>query len=378
MSKLRPLIVFGTRPEAIKLALLVKECERRSEAISATVCVTGQHREMLQQVNEYFGVQPDLNLELMRPDQKLAGLTARCVSGVDEVIQQIKPDCIVAQGDTTTVMATSLAAFYRHIPLVHVEAGLRTNNVWAPWPEEMNRRVTSLVTSLHCAPTERSAQNLLSEGVPANTVHVTGNTVIDALLWTVDRERGDDRPWGDKHSYLGDQPMVLITGHRRENFGIGFLSICQAIGDLADQHPDTAFLYPVHLNPNVQQPVHEALGNRQNIYLLEPVPYPEFVWLMDRSTIILSDSGGIQEEAPSLNKPVLVMRETTERPEALDAGAVELVGTDRLHIVSRVSTLLTDSDDYARHQIAQNPYGDGQACSRIVELMLQRNWNQKT
>jgi len=378
MKKLRPLIVFGTRPEAIKLALLVKECERRPEQISAKVCVTGQHREMLHQVNDYFGVKPDIDLGLMRPNQTLAGLTARCVSGIDEVIAEIKPDCVVAQGDTTTVMATALAAFYRHVPLVHVEAGLRTDNVWAPWPEEMNRRVTSIVTALHCAPTQRSANNLTAEGIPENTVHVTGNTVIDALLWTANRERASDRPWQDKYTFLADHPMVLITGHRRENFGPGFLSICQAIAELADKHPETDFLYPVHLNPNVQKPVYEALGDRRNIHLAEPAPYPEFVWLMDRSTVILSDSGGVQEEAPSLRKPVLVMRETTERPEALDAGAVELVGTDRDRIVSRVSTLLTDADEYARHQIDENPYGDGQACPRIVELMLQQDWISKT
>jgi len=377
-TKLRALIVFGTRPEAIKLAPLVMECSRRSDRVEPIICVTGQHREMLHQVNEYFSIEPDIDLALMEPGQSLARLTSRCVEGIDQVIRETRPQCVVAQGDTTTVMATAMASFYHRVPLVHVEAGLRTNDIMAPWPEEMNRRVTSIMASLHCAPTQRSANNLLREGVDAGRVHVTGNTVIDALLWAVERERSADTPWREKYGFLKENRMVLITGHRRENFGTGFMNICQAIAELAEEHRDIEFVYPVHLNPNVQQPVYDTLGNRSNIHLVSPAPYPEFVWLMDRSTVILSDSGGVQEEAPSLKKPVMVMRETTERPEALDAGAVELVGTDRERIVSRVSTLLTDQDEYARHQIDKNPYGDGLASSRIVELMLGEDWTRKT
>jgi UDP-N-acetylglucosamine 2-epimerase (non-hydrolysing) len=273
-------------------------------------------------------------------------------------------------------MAASLAAFYRRIPFVHVEAGLRTGNLWAPWPEELNRRVASLTTSLHCAPTRRAADNLLAEGVAAATVHVTGNTVIDALLWTVDHLRQRTFPWRETYAWLEGRRMVLITGHRRENFGQGFRDICSAIAQLAASFPDVQFVYPVHLNPHVKRPVHERLGSLPNIHLIPPCPYPEFVWLMDCSTLILTDSGGVQEEAPSLKKPVLVMRETTERPEALDAGAVELVGTDVSRIVARVSSLLTDPDDYARHQIDDNPYGDGHAAQRILTLMRQQEWRK--
>jgi UDP-N-acetylglucosamine 2-epimerase (non-hydrolysing) len=373
--KLKCLLVFGTRPEAIKMAPVVRQCRQRRDAIDAVVCLTGQHREMLRQVTDYFQIEADLDLDLMRPNQSLADLTARCVAGLDNVLAQHQPHCLVVQGDTTTVMCAALAGFYRRVPLVHVEAGLRTGNLQAPWPEELNRRVTSLVTALHCAPTERSADNLLREGHAADAVHVTGNTVVDSLLWTVQRERAADRPWPARHRDLGDRRMVLITGHRRENFGQGFQDVCHAIGELADRFSDVQFVYPVHLNPNVQEPVYQILGGRRNIHLIAPVAYPEFVWLMDRSTLILSDSGGVQEEAPSLKKPVLVMRETTERPEALDAGAVELVGTSPERIVQRTSVLLSDPDEYARHQVEQNPYGDGHAASRIVDLMLEQEWN---
>lgn len=374
MAKLKALLIFGTRPEAIKMAPVVQECLRRPDEIETIVCLTGQHREMLQQVTDYFGIKADVDLQLMQPNQTLSRLTARCVQGLDEVVEERQPSCIVAQGDTTTVMASSLVAFYRHIPLVHVEAGLRTGNMLAPWPEEMNRRITSLVAALHCAPTQRSADNLLAENTDSSTVHVTGNTVIDALLWAVDRERANDEQWREKYSQLGERRMVLVTGHRRENFGGGFQNICESIGLLADRYHDTDFVYPVHLNPNVRGPVFEVLGNRDNIHLVEPAPYPEFVWLMDRSTVILTDSGGVQEEAPSLKKPILVMRETTERPEAMDAGAVELVGTSVEKIVDRVSALLDDPVEYAQHQIDENPYGDGQAARRIVDLMLKQNW----
>ena len=369
----RTLLVFGTRPEAIKMAPVVQACIAHP-SIEPIICVTGQHKEMLQQVTEYFQITPDIDLELMRANQTLAGLTSRCVERMDEVIQQQQPDCAVAQGDTTTVMATALASFYRHVPFVHVEAGLRTGDLQAPWPEEMNRRVAGIVAGLHCAPTQRSAQNLLDEGTPAASVHVTGNTVIDALLWTVDRERKATATWQEKHPYLESNRSVLITGHRRENFGGGFQEICRAISELATRFPDVQFVYPVHLNPNVQKPVHELLGNFSNVHLIEPVAYPQFVWLMDQCTLILTDSGGVQEEAPSVKKPVLVMRETTERPEALDAGAVELVGTDADKIIERVSGLLNDDDDYRSHIIEENPYGDGQAAVRIADLIAGKSW----
>ena len=371
---LRALFVFGTRPEAIKMAPLVHECQRRAGEIQALVCLTGQHREMLRQVTSYFEIAADVDLDLMRPDQTLPQLTARCIEALDEVMATQSPDCVVVQGDTTTVLAASLAAFYRRLPVVHVEAGLRTGNLYAPWPEEMNRRVASIMTALHCAPTAQSADNLLREGYPPATVHVTGNTVIDALLWTVQRERARHAHWQQPHAWIEDRRMVLITGHRRESFGEPFRQICRAINQLAQRFPDVAFLYPVHLNPNVQAPVRQLLGDTPNVRLVPPVPYPEFVWLMDRCTVLLSDSGGVQEEAPSLRKPLLVMRETTERPEAVEAGAVELVGTDADRIVARATALLQDSEEYARHQISANPYGDGHAAKRIVDLMLQQGW----
>ena len=329
-------MVFGTRPEAIKMASLVMGC-REHDSVDPIVCVTGQHKEMLAQVTDYFGIKSDIDLALMKPNQTLATLTAGCIEGIDTVIQQHNPDCVVVQGDTTTVMASSVAAFYRRIPVVHIEAGLRTGDLFQPWPEEFNRRITSLTGTLHCAPTERSAENLRKEGIDDSTIHVTGNTVIDALLWAVERERGNDEQWRSKHNALGENRVVLITGHRRENFGGGFENICKAIHTLAGKFPNVEFVYPVHLNPNVQEPVHQLLGDLSNVHLIPPAPYPEFVWLMDRSSVILSDSGGVQEEAPSLKKPVLVMRETTERPEALDAGAVELVGTDVGKIVDRMT-----------------------------------------
>jgi UDP-N-acetylglucosamine 2-epimerase (non-hydrolysing) len=373
LSRLRCLLTFGTRPEGIKLAPVVHAC-RRADEIEPIVCLTGQHREMLDQVVQYFDLPIDRDLKLMQPNQTLAGLTSRCLEGIDSLLAEYKPHCLVAQGDTTTVMAAAVAAFYRRVPFVHVEAGLRTGDLQAPWPEEFNRRVASVVTSLHCAPTKRAAENLLREGVDPKNVHVTGNTVVDALLWTTERERANSARWQDKYGFLGDRRMVLITGHRRENFGDGFENICRAIADLAARFLDVAFVYPVHLNPNVRKPVHDLLGDIANIHLVEPAPYPEFVWLMDRSTVILSDSGGVQEEAPSLRKPVLVMRDTTERPEAVEAGAVELVGTSHEKIVDRVTRLLTDSREYARRQIDRNPYGDGHSAQRIVELMIQQGW----
>ena len=369
------LLTFGTRPEAIKMAPVVHECRRRADCIDTIVCLTGQHREMLDQVTDYFGIEADCDLDLMTPNQTLAEVTARCITGLDAVLAERRPHCVVAQGDTTTVMAAALAAFYRRVPFVHVEAGLRTGNMDAPWPEELNRRVAGLATALHCAPTARAADNLLREGVSNSSVHVVGNTVIDALLWTVSRERGCDRPWREKYAMLGDRPMVLVTGHRRENFGDGMEHICEAVALLARRFPHVEFLYPVHLNPNVREPVGRLLAGLPNVRLTEPAPYPEFVWLMDRSTMILTDSGGVQEEAPSLRKPVLVMRGTTERPEAVDAGAVELVGTDVQLIVDRASLLLSDRAAYRSRQIDESPYGDGRAAARIVELMLGRKWH---
>ena len=327
---------------------------------------------MLDQVTAYFGITADRDLDLMAPNQSLADVTARCLCGMDAALADFAPDCLVAQGDTTTVLSAALAAFYRRVPFVHVEAGLRTGNLYAPWPEELNRRVAGLAAALHCAPTEAAADNLRREGVPADRVHVTGNTVIDALLWTVARERGRDRPWRTNYAALGERRMVLITGHRRENFGGGMEQICGAIRLLARRFPDVEFVYPVHLNPHVREPVARLLSGQRNIHLVPPAAYPEFVWLMDRSTLILTDSGGVQEEAPSLGKPVLVMRETTERPEAVAVGAAELVGTDASRIVDRTSVLLTDEAAYRRRQIDRSPYGDGRAAARIVGLMLDR------
>lgn len=367
MSRLRMLLVIGTRPEAIKLAPVIQGCRRRGDEVELIVCLTGQHRELLDQVIDYFGIVPDLDLAVMRPGQSLAELTSRLLTGLDGAFDDYAPDCVVAQGDTTTVLAAALAAFYRRIPLIHVEAGLRTGDMQAPWPEELNRRVAGLTATIHCAPTARAAANLLAEGVPPDSVHVTGNTVIDALMWTIARERRADSPWPRKYAGWGNRRMVLITGHRRENFGDGIEAICQAIGSLADLFADVEFVYPVHPNPNVGRPVHEILRNRPNVHLIAPAPYPEFVWLMDRSTFIISDSGGVQEEAPALGRPVLVTRDSTERPEAIAAGAAELVGSDPELIFMRAKNLLSCP---AAKSAAVSPFGDGRAAERIVELAL--------
>ncbi len=377
MGKLRPLLIFGTRPEAIKMAPVVAACHARPDEVEPIVCLTGQHREMLDQVTDYFGIVADIHLRLMRSNQTLAKLTARCVEAIDDVLDRLQPHCVVAQGDTTTVLAASLAAFFRRVPFVHVEAGLRTGRLDAPWPEEFNRRTAGMAAALHCAPTRRAADALLAEGVSRDSVHVTGNTVIDSLLATVERERANGDHWRSKYAMLGDAPMVLVTGHRRENIGSGFEAICRAIGLLAEGFADCRFVYPVHLNPNVQEPVHRLLGGRPNVHLVDPAAYSEFVWLMDRSRLILTDSGGVQEEAPSLGKPVLVMRETTERPEAVEAGAARLVGTSVDAIVAGVDRLLTDPRAYAACQIDESPYGDGRAAQRIVELMLARDWHPR-
>ncbi len=374
MNSIRPLLVVGTRPEAIKMAPVIQECQRRDE-VDPLVCFTGQHRQMVDQVAEYFGIQADIDFDLMRENQSLSRLTSRCVERFDEAIRTFAPDCVIAQGDTTTVMTASMAAFYHRLPFVHVEAGLRTNNMASPWPEEFNRRVAGLVAALHCAPTRGAAENLLREGIRPDQVRVTGNTVIDALLWTTRRERSRSFQWSAKYSQLTRTRMVLVTGHRRENFGAGFVAICDAIRQLAGDFPETDFVYPVHLNPNVQGPVHAALDGLENVHLVAPASYPEFVWLMDRSDVILTDSGGVQEEGPSLRKPVLVMRDTTERPEAVAAGGVELVGTACAQIVESVSTLLEDPVEYRRRQIDVNPYGDGLAAGRIVDFVLEQRWH---
>jgi UDP-N-acetylglucosamine 2-epimerase (non-hydrolysing) len=370
----RVAVVFGTRPEAIKLVPVVLALRRRPE-VACRVCVTAQHRHMLHQVLHDFDCAADVDLDLMRPNQGLAGLTARAVEAVDRFLAEERPALVLIQGDTTTALCAALAAFYNRVPVAHVEAGLRTGNLDAPWPEEANRVLTTRLARLHFPPTESARRNLLAEGVPADRVFVTGNTVIDALLLARAKVRA--RPPalpglpGDLFHERG-RPLVLITGHRRESFGPGFESICRAIADLARRFRETRFVYPVHLNPNVRGPVGRILGPLEgdNVHLTEPLSYLPFVALMDRATVLLTDSGGIQEEAPSLGKPVLVMRDTTERPEAVDAGTARLVGTDRDAIVGEVARLLTDPAAYAAMARAHNPYGDGQAAGRVVEACL--------
>lgn len=368
---IRPLIVVGTRPEAIKLAPLILAC-RNHPGIEPLVCSTGQHREMLDQVFSYFRVKPDIDLGLMKVNQTLTNLTAECLVAIDKVISDHPIDRVVAQGDTTTVLAASMAAFYRNIPVVHVEAGLRTGDLRAPWPEEFNRRVTGLVASFHCAPTETAAAALRSEGTPASSIRVTGNTVIDSLLITAKDQRSHQGKWLAKYPMIDGRPLVLITGHRRENYGDAIASICGAIVDLAKSHPHVQFIYPVHLNPNIRGPVNELLCDISNVHLVPPADYPEFVWLMDRAHVILTDSGGVQEEAPSLGVPVLVTREKTERPEAVESGLAELVGTDRRRIFERVSSLLIQPKRVVESDSpCPNPYGDGKASERIVQWMLE-------
>lgn len=367
----RLMSVFGTRPEAIKVAPIVMGARYRND-VEVIACSTGQHKEMLDQVTNYFGIRPDCDLALMQPGQTLTGLASRCLSGLQDAIDRFQPDVILGQGDTTTAMCAGMAAFFHQLPFVHVEAGLRTEDIRSPFPEEFNRRVCSLTTSLHCAPTEMAATNLLQEGYGADEVVVTGNTVIDALTWAVERERLDSMKWIEKHPELAEGRVVLVTAHRRENHGNGIRSLCRALKTLAAKFPTVRFVYPVHLNPQIQQPVHEILGGLPNVHLIPPAEYPEFVWLMDQATLILSDSGGVQEEAPTLGKPVLVTRESTERPEALQAGATCLVGTSEEHVVEETSRLLLDKDAYAAMQIDRNPYGDGKSASRILDLVASR------
>ena len=372
VSTLHPLLIFGTRPEAVKLAPVIERC--RDRAIEPSVCLTGQHCRLLAQVTDYFRIRADVHLDLMTPDQAPAALAARCLERLDELLRDRRPDCVVVQGDTTTAMAASLCAFYRRIPLVHVEAGLRTGDLGSPWPEELNRRITGMVAALHCAPTRRAADALLAEGVPHEQVHVTGNPGIDALLETLRRESGGAKPAEQKYGLSPGRRMILITAHRRESFGRPLEEICRAVAVLAERFADCRFVWPVHPNPNVHEPVHRQLGRRENVQLVGPASYPEFVWLMGRSTLILTDSGGVQEEAPSLGKPVLVMRHRTERPEAIEAGAARLVGTSAETIIEEVDAMLTDPARYAACQADHNPFGDGHAAERIVELMLQQGW----
>ena len=404
----RILLVFGTRPEAIKMCPLVKEFQKHPEEFETVVCVTGQHREMLDQVLQIFDVKPDYDLNIMKQGQDLYDVTARVLVGMRDILETVKPDVVLVHGDTTTSMAAAMAAFYRQIPVGHVEAGLRTHNLYSPWPEEMNRQVTGRIAEYDFAPTPLSRQNLLDEGVSEEKITVTGNTVIDALHMVVKRIKDDSELSGklaqnlfeagydvrrldsftDQESVRNDtrlsfraerRNLVLITGHRRENFGEGFISMCTAIRDLARKYPGVDFVYPMHLNPNVRKPIREVFGmeisrqarndKERNLFFIEPLDYLDFVYLMSRSYIVLTDSGGIQEEAPGLGKPVLVMRDTTERPEALDAGTVRLVGTDYDKIMAEVSALLDDREHYEAMSHAVNPYGDGKACPRIVEKL---------
>ncbi len=391
------LLVFGTRPEAIKMCPLVKEFQKHPESFETVVCVTGQHREMLDQVLQIFDVKPDYDLNIMKQGQDLYDVTARVLTGMRDVLDTVKPDVVLVHGDTTTSMAAAMAAFYRQIPVGHVEAGLRTHNLYSPWPEEMNRQVTGRIAEYDFAPTPLSRQNLLDENVPEEKITVTGNTVIDALHWVVGKIEKDKHlsevladnlmKAGYDTSRIeipgragndGKRRLVLITGHRRENFGEGFVSMCRAIRDLARKYPEVDFVYPMHLNPNVRKPIKQVFGEmddqvghdeKKNLFFIEPLDYLDFVYLMSRSYIVLTDSGGIQEEAPGLGKPVLVMRDTTERPEALDAGTVRLVGTDYDRIMTEVSVLLDDRNHYETMSHAVNPYGDGKACPRIVEKL---------
>lgn len=376
------LLVFGTRPEAIKMAPLVKKLQSEPDKFKTVVCVTAQHRQMLDQVLHIFDIVPDYDLDIMKPNQDLYDITSRVLLGMRDVLKEVQPDVVLVHGDTTTSTAAALAAFYQQIPVGHVEAGLRTHNIYSPWPEEMNRQITGRITTHHFAPTPLAKQNLLRENVAENQIIVTGNTVIDALHIVTKRlaedaelqqsVRGELEEFGyDVNRLDKGRKLLLITGHRRENFGEGFLNICHAIKDLAERYPDTDFVYPVHLNPNVRKPVFEILGDgaEKNIFLIEPLQYLPFVYMMERSYLILTDSGGVQEEAPGLGKPVLVMRNTTERPEAVEAGTVLLVGTDRAKIEQGVIDLMEKPEVYRKMSEAVNPYGDGLACSRISDYL---------
>lgn len=381
----RVMLVFGTRPEAIKMCPLVKEFQKHSDEFETIVCVTGQHREMLDQVLNIFEVKPDFDLNIMKQGQDLYDVTARVLTGMRDVFKECKPDVVLVHGDTTTSTAAALAAFYQQIPVGHVEAGLRTHNIYSPWPEEMNRQITGRIASYNFSPTPLSESNLKEEKAQGE-IYVTGNTVIDALHMVVNKLKNDEslakeqegilkKAGYDANRLADGRKLVLITGHRRENFGEGFIHMVTAIKDLKNKYPDVDFVYPMHLNPNVRKPIHEVFGedlsNLDNMFFIEPLQYLEFVYLMEKATIVLTDSGGIQEEAPGLGKPVLVMRDTTERPEALASGTVHLVGTDYQKIIDEVSTLLEDENAYEKMSKAVNPYGDGKACERIVKILAE-------
>lgn len=370
---MKVLTVFGTRPEAIKMAPLVHALAADNR-FTAKVCVTAQHREMLDQVLELFEIKPEYDLNIMKPGQSLNDVTTAILTGMKPVLEEFKPDVVLVHGDTATTFATALAAYYQQIPVGHVEAGLRTGNIYSPWPEEANRKLTGAITSYHFAPTETSQQNLLNEAISPASITVTGNTVIDALFWVrnkIEQDQELTEQLSGQYPFLdASKKLILVTGHRRESFGGGFERICEALRQIAVEHPDTQILYPVHLNPNVQEPVTRLLNGITNIFLIPPQDYLPFVYLMTRSNIILTDSGGIQEEAPSLGKPVLVMRDTTERPEAVSAGTVVLVGTDVKKITSQINKLLTDNMAYQKMSKAHNPYGDGKACERIITSIL--------
>lgn len=385
-DKQKILLVFGTRPEAIKMCPLVKEFQKHQEAFETKVCVTGQHREMLDQVLNIFDVNPDYDLNIMKQGQDLYDVTSRVLTGMRDVLKEVQPDVVLVHGDTTTSTAAALAAFYQQIPVGHVEAGLRTHNIYSPWPEEMNRQITGRIATYNFAPTPLSERNLIEEKAQGQII-VTGNTVIDALHMVVDRLKNDTVLAEEQINVLknsgynvtrldGEKKLVLITGHRRENFGEGFINMVTAMKDLSEKYPEVDFVYPMHLNPNVRKPILEVFGEDltkyENFFFIEPLQYLEFVYLMEKSTIVLTDSGGIQEEAPGLGKPVLVMRDTTERPEALESGTVHLVGTNHDLIVNEVSTLLEDKKAYDRMSKAINPYGDGLACKRIVDMFLNK------
>lgn len=378
------MLVFGTRPEAIKMAPLVKEFQKDTKHFQTIVCVTGQHREMLDQVLHIFDVKPDYDLNIMKPGQDLYDITNSVLLGMRNVLKKTQPDVVLVHGDTTTSTAAALAAFYQQIPVGHVEAGLRTHNIYNPWPEEMNRQITSRIATYNFSPTLLSKENLLKEGIPEKKIAITGNTVIDALYWVVNKINNDtilnnklkimlNKAGYDINRLINGKRLVLITGHRRESFGEGFIHICSALRELKDKYPEVDFVYPMHLNPNVRKPIYTIFGkdfsNLGNIFFIEPLEYIAFVYLMEKSTIVLTDSGGIQEEAPGLGKPVLVMRDTTERPEALESGTVHLIGTDYNKIIFEVSTLLDDVEAYRKMSKAVNPYGDGLACHRIVNIL---------
>ena len=371
---IKVLSIFGTRPEAIKMAPLVKALNE-ADGIDAKVCVTAQHREMLDQVLDLFEIVPEYDLNIMKPGQSLYDVTTNILLGLKPILAEFKPDLVLVHGDTSTTLSASLAAFYQQIPVGHVEAGLRTGNLSSPWPEEGNRKLTGAITKLHFAPTQTSQQNLLNEAVSADDIVITGNTVIDALLQVVDKVKTDSALISTLKAKFPEldetKKLILVTGHRRESFGGGFERICEALVEIATAHPDTQILYPMHLNPNVREPVNRILKNVDNVHLIEPQDYLPFVYLMNQAHIIVTDSGGVQEEAPSLGKPVLVMRDTTERPEAVEAGTVKLVGTDKARIVNEVNNLLTNAQEYQSMSRAHNPYGDGKACERIVAKIKQ-------